>query len=101
MAVQHIVYFKFKETAEPADMARHMEMFAALTKTIPGILSYSAGKTFGVAYEATGDYDCVHCLKCESKEALESYFHHPAHQEFGARNRHLWQHVLVVNAEEE
>lgn len=101
MAVQHIVYFKFKETANPAEVARHMDAFAALSYTIPGIVSYSAGKTFGVDYEATGDYDTMHCLKCESEQALESYFHHEAHKSFIEENKHLWQDVLVVNAQED
>lgn len=101
MAIQHIVCFKFKEDVEPSDINRHMEMFAALPKIIPGVLAYSAGKTFGVDYESTGNYDCMHCLKCESEEALENYFHHEAHQKFNASNQHLWQDVLVVNAQEE
>ena len=101
MSVHHIVYFKFKESASPADVARHMEAFAALSETIPGIVSYSAGKTFAVDYEATGDYDTMHCLKCESQQALESYFHHEAHQNFIEVYKHLWQDVLVVNAQED
>jgi hypothetical protein len=101
MVVNHIVFFKFKETAKPSEVDSHMEMFAALAKTIPGILSYSAGKTFRVDYEATGDYDCMHCLKCESEQALENYFHHEAHRNFISQNQHIWQDVLVVNTKED
>jgi len=97
MAVQHIVCFKFKDQVAAGDIDRHMEMFAALTEKIPGITAYSAGRTFKVGYEKTGDYDVAHCLTCESRETLESYFFHEAHQAFGAANRHLWQDVLVVN----
>lgn len=98
MAVNHIVCFKFNESAQPEDIARHMEMFEALSKTIPGIVSYSAGKSFKVAYESTADYDSVHCLMCETEQALESYCHHEAHQEFIAQNKHIWQNVFVINA---
>lgn len=99
MAVNHIVCFKFNDEASPEDIARHMEMFAALAGAVPGMLSYSAGKSFDVLYEATADYDSVHCLTCESEQALESYFHHEAHQEFMARNKHIWRDVFVINAQ--
>ncbi len=100
MPVKHIVCFKFKEKAQPHEIQKHMDMFAALSK-IPGILAHSAGKTFGVAYETTADYDSVHCLTCESEQALESYFHHEEHQTFIAQNRHIWENVFVINAQEE
>ena len=99
MAVNHIVCFKFNESVSPSDIARHMEMFAGLSKTIPGIVSYSAGRSFGVAYETTADYDSVHCLMCESEQALENYFHHEAHQAFIAQNKHIWHSVFVINAQ--
>ncbi len=99
MAVNHIVCFKFNENTAPEDIAKHMKMFAGLSETIPGIISYSAGKSFGVAYEPTADYDSVHCLACESEQALESYFHHEAHQAFIARNKHIWRSVFVINAQ--
>ena len=99
MAVNHIVCFKFKENTAIEDIVMHMQMFAGLSKSIPGIVSYSAGQSFGVAYEATADYDSVHCLMCESAQALESYFHHEAHQQFIAQNKHIWQNVFVINGQ--
>ena len=99
MAVKHIVYFGFKQDASPADIDRHMEMFAALSNTIPGITGYSAGHTFKVDYESTADYDVIHCLTCESRSVLEDYFHHPAHQAFIETNKAIWQDVMVVNAD--
>ncbi len=101
MAVNHIVCFKFNESATKDEIKQHMQMFAALSQTIPGIVSYSAGKSFGVAYESTADYDSVHVLVCESEEALESYFHHEAHQEFINQSKHIWENVLVINAQTE
>lgn len=99
MAVKHIVYFKFKSSASEEEIRRHMNMFASLSDTIPGITAYTAGRTFDVGYEPTGDYDVAHCLSCESREALEHYFHHDAHQAFIAQNKDIWEDVLVVNME--
>lgn len=99
MAVNHIVCFKFNENADAAGITKHMEMFEALAGAIPGILSYTAGKAIGVSYEATADYDSVHCLLCESEQALESYFHHNAHQAFITQNKHIWHSVFVINAQ--
>jgi hypothetical protein len=97
MAVGHIVYFKFKDNITQEEITRHMEMFAALANQILGISAYTAGRTFEVSYEATGDFDVAHCLTCESREALEAYYHHEAHQAFINANKSLWQNVLVVN----
>jgi len=99
MAVNHIVYFKFKNETTSEAIERHMNMFAELAGKIPGITEYSAGKTFSVSYEKTGDYDVSHCLTCESREALEVYFYHKAHQAFIEENKSIWQDVLVVNAD--
>ncbi len=99
MAVTHTVLFKFKRDASAAQISRHMNMFAALADSIPGITAYSAGHTFKVDYENTADYDVMHCLTCESRPALEAYFHHPAHQAFIEANKAIWQDVLVVNAD--
>jgi len=99
MAVNHIVYFKFKNGSTSEAIERHMNMFAELAGKIPGITGYSAGKTFGVSYEKTGDYDVSHCLTCESREALEEYFIHEAHQAFIEVNRPIWHDALVVNSD--
>jgi len=98
MAVNHIVYFKFKQTAKQHEIKKHMDMFAALGASIPGVISYSAGETFAVSYEDTADYDVMHCLSCDSKQQLENYFFHPDHQVFIEQNKSIWQDVLVVNA---
>lgn len=98
MTINHIVYFKFEENAKAEEIKRHMDMFEALSKSVPGVLSYSAGKTFCVSYENTADYDAVHCLTFESEKQMEKYFFHNEHQIFIEKNKSIWQDVLVVNA---
>ena len=99
MAVNHVVYFKFTDDATLEQVAAHMDAFAALGTSIPGIIGYSAGKTFPVEYEKTADYDCAHVVAYESEQALEDYFFHPQHQAFIAQFKHIWKDVAVVNAQ--
>ena len=99
MAVNHIVYFKFSSTVKEEDVKKHMAMFKELADSVSGITAYSAGKAFKVSYEDTADYDSVHCVSFESKQALENYFFDERHNNFIEQNKHLWADVLVVNAE--
>ncbi len=99
MAVNHIVYFKFKEDAKKDEIKKHMDMFEALSTSVPGVISYSAGETFSVSYEETGDYDVMHCLKYDTEQQLENYFFNPEHKAFIEQNKSIWQDVLVVNAQ--
>ena len=99
MAVNHVVFFKFKEGASQDEINQHMSMFQQLSETVSGITDYSAGKAFGVEYESTADYDCMHCVKCESEADLEAYFFNDKHKEFIEKNKHLWEDVLVLNAD--
>ena len=99
MAVNHVVYFKFTDDAAPERIQAHMSAFDALGKAIPGITGYSAGKTFSVDYEKTGDYDSVHIVVYESEKALEDYFHHEKHKTFIEDFKDIWKDVLVVNAD--
>lgn len=94
---QHVVYFKFKSGVTEAEKQQHMEDFAGLEESIPGIKSYSAGYTFKVPYEKTADYDCAHVVGFSSEEDMETYFHHEAHQRFIERNKEFWEAVEVVN----
>ncbi len=98
MAVNHVVFFKFKEKAKLEEIDQHMKMFQQLSKTISGIIDYSAGKTFKVGYEPTADYDCMHCVTFESEKTLEKYYFHEKHREFINKNKHMWDDVLVLNS---
>ncbi len=73
-------------------------MFQQLSETIPGIVSYSAGKAFKVKYEGTADFDCMHCVTCESEKALEAYFFHEDHKKFIKQNEHIWENAMVLNS---
>ncbi|MFN2234006.1 MAG: Dabb family protein [Anaerolineales bacterium] len=95
---QRFVCFKFKEDSPPDAVIQHMDMFAALKNTIPQIVSYAAGKTFAGG-EGDEKFDTAHYVTFQSKDDIDRYFHHPAHQEFIVANRDHWEDVLVVDSE--
>ena len=96
--LQRFVCFKFAADAPRTAIQKHLEMFAELESLIPQIVSYSGGRTYlnGEGHEA---FDTAHYVKFQSKEAIELYFHHPAHQKFIQDNKDLWQDVLVIDSE--
>jgi hypothetical protein len=95
---QRFVCFKFKESTPHDAVKRHMDMFAALKNAIPQIVNYVGGKTF-VGGEGDGKFDTAHYVTFKSKDDLDLYFHHPAHQEFIVVNQDYWEDVLVVDSE--
>jgi hypothetical protein len=95
---QRFVCFKFKEDTIPDAVKRHLDMFAALKNVIPQIVDYAAGMTFAGG-EGDGKFDTAHYVTFQSKEDLDLYFHHPAHQEFIGVNQDHWEDVLVVDSE--
>lgn len=96
--VQHVVAFKFKEDASPEAIQKHMDDFGGLKAKIPEIRSYEAGKTFKVTYEPTADYDMMHYTTFASEADMETYFNHPAHQQFIEENKDSWADVFVSNS---
>ena len=96
--VNHIVYFKFNKDASSIDIKENTDAFRNLSNVIEGIVSYSAGKTFAVDYEDTADFDVMHCLTFESKQALQNYFFHDAHQAFIQKCKDVVEAAHVVNA---
>ena len=95
---QRFVCFKFNENTPPEAIRQHLDMFAALKDTIPQIVSYIGGKSFPGG-EGTGRYDTAHYVTYATKEDIDTYFHHAAHQEFIEANKAYWEDVLVVDSE--
>lgn len=96
--IQRIVCFKFKADASPEAIDKHMKGFAALQKSIPQILSYSAGKTVVADGQGAPEYDVMHYSTYENEQAVLIYNKHEAHQKFVADNKAIWEKVLVINA---
>ena len=64
-------------------------MFAALRAAIPEILDYAGGETL-VGLEGDDKFDTAHYVTYKTREDIDIYFHHPAHQEFFGSNRDHW-----------
>jgi hypothetical protein len=99
MAIQRIVCFKFKEGTSEEAIEQHMADFAAMKGAIEQIKEYRGGRTRPGDHNQPPDYDSMHYLVYDSMEDIEIYIPHEAHQHFIARNREIWERVLVLNAE--
>jgi hypothetical protein len=95
--IQHFVFFKFKESAQPEAIQQHLQMFAALPALIPEIGSYTAG--VALEGEQPKKFDTAHYVTFENQDDLAVYLPHPAHQAFIAANKANWQEVLVVDSQ--
>ena len=81
--LRHVVLFKFKDSATPADIKKVEEAFSALPTKIPQIRDYE----FGINNSPEGlDKGFTHCflLTFHSEEDRAVYLPHPDHKAFGA-----------------
>jgi len=94
---QRIVCFKFKAGISAEAKTKHINEFAALSKTIPQILSYRAGKTVKGETKADLEYDIMHYLTFEKEQSIVQYDVHPAHKKFVEDNKGSWEKVIAIN----
>lgn len=80
--LRHVVMFKFKESATPANIKLIEEEFAKLPQKIGGIQSYEWGTNSSPEGLNQG---LTHCfiLTFTSDKDRDAYLIHPAHKEFG------------------
>lgn len=80
--VRHIVVFKYKDGAEPADIERINQAFSQLPDKIPGILSFEMGVNNSPEGLNKG-LTHVYQLTFTSSAARDVYLPHPEHKRFG------------------
>jgi len=80
--LHHVVMFKFKESATPANIKQVEEEFAKLPQKIGGIQSYEWGTNSSPEGLNQG---LTHCfiLTFTSDKDRDAYLIHPAHKDFG------------------
>lgn len=80
--LRHVVMFKFKESATPANIQKIEEAFAKLPQKIGGIQSFEWGINSSPEKLNQG---LTHCfvLTFTSDKDRDAYLVHPAHKEFG------------------
>lgn len=94
--LRHVVLFKFKDSASPADVQKVVDAFAALPKKIDVIQDFEWGTDVGVEKLSQG---FTHCFLVTFRDAKgrDAYLPHPAHEEFKKLVGPLVEKVLVVD----
>ena len=80
--VRHVVVFKYKPEATPAQIQQVTDAFRALTKTIPGITGFEHGVNNSPENLNQG-FTHVYMLTFENVAARDAYLPHPEHKKFG------------------
>ena len=94
--LRHVVMFKFKDTATPANIKTVEDAFAQLPKKITTIKSYE----WGINSSPEGlNQGLTHCfiLTFTSDKDRNDYIVHPAHKEFGKVLGPFLDKVTVVD----
>lgn len=80
--VRHVVVFKYKPTATPAQIAQVTKELGALKNTIPGIVSFEHGVNNSPEKKNLG-FTHVYLLTFKDAAARDAYLPHPEHKKFG------------------
>ena len=80
--VKHIVVFKYKATATPAQIEEVTTAFVALKKKIPGILAFEYGENNSPENLNKG-FTHIYLLTFKDAAARDAYLPHPEHKKFG------------------
>ena len=100
--LKHVVLWKLKESAEgntKQTNAQNMKQrLLDLANKIEQIISIEVGIN---ASEEDRTYDVILITRFDSKNDLDIYVHHPAHQEFVQYVRNIRDERVVVDFEED
>ena len=80
--IRHIVVFKYKETADAADIEKINQAFSQLPDKIPGILAFEMG-TNNSPEGLNKGFTHVYQLTFTDAAARDTYLPHPEHKKFG------------------
>jgi len=94
--LRHVVLFKFKDTATPAQIRQVEDAFRALPGKISEVKTFEWGTNVSPENLAQGFTHCF-LLSFSSDKDRDAYLVAPAHKEFGALLRPNLDQVLVVD----
>jgi hypothetical protein len=94
--VHHVVCFKFKTTASPADIKKVEEAFAALQEKIPGIESLKWGTNVSKEQRNKGFTHCFE-LTFKTEKDRDNYLEHAEHKAFGSLVGPIVDDVFVID----
>jgi hypothetical protein len=94
--LNHVVSFKFKSTAAPADIKKVETAFEALKKQIPEIVSLEWGTNVS---KENKDKGFTHCfiLTFKTEKDRDTYIAHPDHKAFGKIVGPVLDDVFVID----
>ena len=94
--LNHVVSFKFKSTAAPADIKKVESAFEALKKQIPEIVSLEWGTNIS---KENKDKGFTHCfiLTFKTEKDRDTYISHPDHKAFGRIVGPVLEDVFVID----
>lgn len=92
----HVVAFKFKDTATPADIRKVEQAFAALPAKIPQIASFEWGTNVSPEKHDKG-FTHGFILTFRTEKDRDDYLVHPDHKQFGAAVGPVLADVFVVD----
>jgi hypothetical protein len=81
--MRHIVVFKYKPSATPAQIEQVTKAFGEMKNTIPGIVAFEHGVNDSPENKNLG-FTHVYMLTFEDAAARDTYLPHPEHKKFGA-----------------
>ncbi|MGV3520057.1 Dabb family protein [Luteitalea sp.] len=81
-AVRHVVVFKYKAGATPAQIQKVTDAFRALATSIPGITAFEDGVNNSPEGLNQG-FTHVYMLTFTNAAARDAYLPHPEHKKFG------------------
>lgn len=81
--MRHIVVFKYKPSATPAQIGQVTKAFGELQDKIPGIIAFEHGVNNSPENKNLG-FTHVYQLTFEDAAARDAYLPHPEHKKFGA-----------------
>ena len=98
--VRHMVVFKFKADATPAQIAQVTDALRALKDKIPGIVTFEHGVNNSPEKKNLG-FTHAFLITFEDAKARDAYLPHPEHKKFGALLGSLgvMEDVFVVDYE--
>jgi len=94
--LRHVVLFKFKDTATPAQIRQVEDAFRSLPGKISEVKTFEWGTNVSPENLAQGFTHCF-LLSFSSDKDRDAYLVAPAHKEFGALLRPNLDQVLVVD----
>lgn len=94
--LRHVVLFKFKSTATPAQIAEVEQAFGQLPSKIKEIRSYEWGTDISPEQLSQGFTHCF-LVTFASEADRDAYLPHPAHKEFVSLLKPVLEEALVVD----